>query len=69
MLFKNNKVKGIKVIYKDGSVGKVNVRREVILCAGAVNTPQLLLISGIGAVGQLQEHKVKDSSVTVVCFP
>ncbi|EFN79010.1 Neither inactivation nor afterpotential protein G [Harpegnathos saltator] len=58
VLFKNNKVNGIKVIYKNGSVGRVEVRKEVILCAGTVNTPQILLISGIGPVGQLEKHKI-----------
>lgn len=69
VLFKNNKVNGIKVIYKNGSVGRVDVRREVILCAGTVNTPQLLLVSGIGPVGQLEKHKVKNLGVAVLRAP
>lgn len=58
ILFKNNKIDGIKVMYKNGSVGKIGVRKEVILCAGTVNTPQLLLISGVGPIRELEEHKV-----------
>lgn len=58
ILFKNNKVDGVKVIYKNGSFGKIDVRKEVILCAGTVNTPQLLLISGIGPANELKRHKV-----------
>jgi len=61
ILFKNKKVDGIKVIYKNGSVGRISARNEVILCAGAVNTPQLLLISGVGPVDQLEKHKVNDN--------
>ncbi|XP_071565978.1 neither inactivation nor afterpotential protein G [Temnothorax nylanderi] len=58
ILFKNSKTDGIKVIYKNGSVGKIGVRKEIILCAGTINTPQLLLISGIGPIGELKKHKI-----------
>ena len=36
--------------------GRVDAAREVILCAGAVNSPQLLLLSGIGPAGP--EHEL-----------
>ncbi|KAL0106761.1 hypothetical protein PUN28_015364 [Cardiocondyla obscurior] len=58
ILFKHNKVDGIKVIHKNGSVGNIGVRKEVILCAGAINTPQLLLISGIGSASALKKHEI-----------
>ncbi|WP_327005536.1 GMC family oxidoreductase N-terminal domain-containing protein [Dactylosporangium sp. NBC_01737] len=40
----------IGVSYRDGSgvVSEVTAQREVLLCAGAVNTPQILQLSGIG---------------------
>lgn len=46
------------MMYKNGSVGSIGVRKEVILCAGTINTPQLLLISGIGPISELEKHKV-----------
>lgn len=37
-----------------GSTKTIGARREVIVCAGAVNTPRLLQLSGIGPADQLQ---------------
>jgi choline dehydrogenase-like flavoprotein len=36
----------------------VQARREVILCAGAVNSPQLLLLSGIGHFADLKRRGI-----------
>jgi choline dehydrogenase len=36
----------------------IRVTREVIVCAGAFNTPQLLKLSGIGPAGELQKHGI-----------
>jgi choline dehydrogenase len=36
----------------------VNARREVVLCGGAINSPQLLMLSGIGAGDHLAEHGI-----------
>jgi choline dehydrogenase len=37
----------------------VRARREVVLCAGAVNSPQLLMLSGIGDQQHLQSHGIE----------
>jgi choline dehydrogenase len=38
---------------RDGVAQEVRVRREVILCAGAINSPQLLKLSGVGPGAEL----------------
>lgn len=41
-----------------GEPGKILARREVILCGGAFNTPQLLKLSGIGPKQELAAHNI-----------
>ena len=41
-----------------GAPVQVRAAREVLLCTGAVGTPQLLQFSGIGAPGLLQAHGI-----------
>ncbi|XP_045131330.1 glucose dehydrogenase [FAD, quinone]-like isoform X2 [Portunus trituberculatus] len=38
---------------------RVGVRREVVLSAGALGSPHLLLLSGVGPGKHLEQHKVK----------
>ncbi|ARC58456.1 Choline oxidase [Frondihabitans sp. 762G35] len=44
---------------REGLRRRVRARREIILAAGAFNTPQLLMLSGIGPAGQLRRHGVE----------
>jgi choline dehydrogenase len=37
----------------------LRARREVILCGGTFNSPQLLQLSGIGPAAQLQQHGIR----------
>ena len=39
---------------RGGALQRVRANREVILCGGAINSPQLLLLSGIGPADQLR---------------
>ncbi|MBT4016861.1 MAG: choline dehydrogenase [Alphaproteobacteria bacterium] len=37
---------------------QVRAEREIILCGGAINSPQLLMLSGLGPADHLQEHDI-----------
>ncbi len=47
ILFNGSKVVGIEYV-KKGETKQVRIARELILSGGSINTPQLLLLSGIG---------------------
>jgi len=53
LLLQDRQVVGVEFI-KDGQRFRVNARREVILSAGAFNSPHLLQLSGIGPAERLR---------------
>ncbi len=50
----------VGVTYRhEGSMRTARAGREVLLAGGAVNSPQLLMLSGIGPAGHLREHGIE----------
>jgi choline dehydrogenase len=57
VLFDGNTAVGVE--FEQGGGRRVaHARREVVLCGGAVNSPQLLMLSGIGDREQLGDHGI-----------
>jgi choline dehydrogenase len=42
-----------------GAARRIGAKNEVILCAGGINTPKLLMLSGIGDETQLRTHGIQ----------
>jgi choline dehydrogenase-like flavoprotein len=53
LLFEQRRCVGVAYM-RDGLPQQAHARREVLLCAGAINSPQLLLLSGVGPAAHLQ---------------
>jgi choline dehydrogenase-like flavoprotein len=50
---------GVVVRAPDGSVRELQARREIVACCGAIDTPRLLLLSGIGPAAQLRKLGIR----------
>jgi choline dehydrogenase-like flavoprotein len=53
VIVENRRAKALE-IQRDGDTQRLNARREVVICAGAVQSPQILLLSGIGDAAALR---------------
>lgn len=57
VLLEGTRATGVE-ISQAGEVVQLQARREVILSAGSINSPQLLLLSGIGPAAELARHGI-----------
>ena len=57
ILLENHRATGVVCEYR----GKIKTIRakQVIVCCGAIKTPQLLMLSGIGAAEELESHNIE----------
>ncbi len=58
ILIENGRAVGAEYASK-GQRHEIRSEREVILCGGSVNSPQLLLLSGIGPASEIGRHGIK----------
>ena len=55
VLVERGRATGVEIA-RGGRLLRVHAAREVILCAGTVNSPQILMLSGIGPPAELERH-------------
>ncbi len=58
MIIENGRAAGVRFLHR-GTEQQARAQGEVILSGGAVNSPQLLMLSGIGPAEHLREHGIK----------
>lgn len=58
LVMQGTRVRGVGIL-RNGSREEVRADREVILSAGAFNTPQILMLSGIGPAAELRSHGIE----------
>lgn len=57
LTFAGRKATGVDFMHR-GRVQHADAIREVILCGGPINNPQLLMLSGVGPADHLKEHNI-----------
>ena len=58
VLFDGLRASGVEWREKNGTMGKAQARAEVILAAGALSTPKILMLSGVGPDTELLAHGI-----------
>ena len=64
VLIQGQRAQGVAWV-KDGNCHQMHANNEVVLCAGAIQSPQILQLSGIGPNALLAQHKIS----TVIDLP
>ena len=58
VVLEGGKAVGIE-IFQNGDLRRIGARRDIVVSAGAVNSPQLLMLSGIGPPSELERHGIE----------
>ncbi|REC58189.1 choline dehydrogenase [Rhodosalinus sediminis] len=58
VVIENGRATGVEIT-RGGRVEVIRARREVVLAASAINSPKLLMLSGVGPAAHLREHGIE----------
>ena len=58
IVFEGERASGVEYIEKNDQRTRTSADREIVLAAGAIGSPQLLLLSGIGPTDELARHRI-----------
>ncbi len=58
VIFEGNRAVGVQYTDRGGNTVTVKAAKEIVLSGGAINSPQLLMLSGVGDPAQLGEHGI-----------
>lgn len=58
ILFKDHRAVGVRATTQSGKIYDIQATSEVVLSAGAIDSPRLMLLSGIGPLTQLEGHGI-----------
>ncbi|MEU0542632.1 GMC family oxidoreductase N-terminal domain-containing protein [Nocardia sp. NPDC005978] len=59
VVIENGRATGVEIAAKNGSRSIVKANKEVIVSAGVIGSPQILMLSGIGPAAHLREHGIE----------
>jgi len=59
ILFDGGRARGVEIRAKGGGTRTIEADREVLVASGAVGTPKLMMLSGVGPAAHLREHGIE----------
>ena len=58
VIIKDQRAVAVEIEIDGQALKRINANKEIILCAGALETPKLLMLSGIGPSSELNKHNI-----------
>lgn len=58
VLFDSKRAIGVAYLDSSGREKKITAKREIVLSSGAIGSPQILMLSGLGEAAQLKDHGI-----------
>ena len=59
IIIENGRAVGVEYQDRRGKIHRASAESDIVICAGALVTPKLLMLSGIGPADELKEHDIE----------